>query len=73
MPNVLAKKNFRIREMTKSDLIRNTLRNVLSHPIGFLRAEFKTRTLIKALKGVYKVPALHERNIRIIYALRKMA
>ena len=74
VPEVLTKKGFRIREMTRADLIRNTLRNILSHPIDFLRAEFKTRTLIKALRGVYKVPALEEgENVRIIYAIKEIS
>ena len=43
--------------MRRTYLIKNALRNGFSHPIGFFRAEARTKTLIKALKGIYKVPA----------------
>ena len=71
IPKILAQNGFTVREMTRTDLIRNALRNILSHPIDFFRAEAKTKVFIKALKGVYKVPPLDEKCIRMIYALRK--
>ena len=71
VPKVLTQKDFTVREMRRTDLIKNALRNVLSHPIDFFRAEARVKTLLKALKGVYKVPALEEEgSVRIIYALR---
>ena len=71
VPKVLTQRGFTVREMRRTDLIKNALRNALYHPIDFFRAEAKTKTLLKALKGVYKVPALEEgESVRIIYASR---
>ena len=68
---VLTRKGFTVREMRRSDLIKNALRNALPHPIDFFRAEAKTKVFINALRGIYKVPALKkEESIRIIYASR---
>ncbi|QXJ34875.1 FkbM family methyltransferase [Saccharolobus shibatae] len=58
IPKILRERGFIVREMTKNDLIRNTIQNITSHPLGFIRAEMKTKTLLKALKREYKVPAL---------------
>ena len=43
--------------MRRTNVIKNALRNVLSHPIDIFGGEARAKTLIKALKGVYKVPA----------------
>ncbi|BDC17392.1 FkbM family methyltransferase [Acidianus sp. HS-5] len=68
IPKILRARGFIIREMTRNDLIRNTIRNVISHPLGFIRAEIKTKTLLKALRREYKVPALEQGEvIRIVY------
>ena len=71
VPKVLTHRDFAVREMRRTDVIKNALRNVLSHPIDFFRAEAKTKVFINALRGFYKVPALEEEeSVRIIYVSR---
>lgn len=74
IPNLLRSEGFEIREMTRRDLIKNTIRNVITHPLDFLRAEMKTKTLSKFLKKEYKVPAIDSNSVteqvKIIYAKR---
>ncbi|BFI76522.1 FkbM family methyltransferase [Sulfurisphaera ohwakuensis] len=71
VPKVLKAKGFLIREMTKNDLVRNALRNIVSHPLDFIKAEVRTKTLLKTLKREYKVPALEQSEaIKIVYGIR---
>ena len=39
IPKVLAQRGFAVREMRRTDLIKNALRNVLTHPIDYFRRD----------------------------------
>ena len=49
--------------MRRIDLIKNVLKNTLSHLIDFLRVEAETKVFINALRGVYKVPHLRKKKV----------
>ena len=71
VPKVLRNKGFHLHEMAKNDLLRNALRNIITHPLGFIKAEIRTKTLLKTLRREYKVPAIEQGEaIRIIYGNR---
>lgn len=69
VPKNLTLRSFTEREMRRANLIKNALRNALFNPCDFFRVEVESRTLLKTLRGVYKVSPLGEKCIRIIYAL----
>lgn len=71
VPKVLVKKGFTVREMSRTDLIKNALRNILPHSLDFLRAKIKTKYLLNMGKIIFKAYILRQREAKIIYALRK--
>ncbi|QGA53815.1 FkbM family methyltransferase [Sulfolobus sp. E5-1-F] len=71
IPRYLTSKGFSIKEMTKTDLIKNAIRNIVTHPLDFLKAETRTKTIMRTMSREYKVPALSNENlVRIVYGKR---
>ncbi|MEM4731515.1 MAG: FkbM family methyltransferase [Candidatus Aenigmatarchaeota archaeon] len=70
IPNILRAKGFRVRFMKKFDLAKNTLKNILTHPLSFIKAEIRTQVMLNYLLGRYYVPALTSNEIKIVYAKR---
>ncbi len=56
--------------MTRGDLVRNTVRNALLHPISFIKAEARTKVVLKYFKRKYYVPALSGDEYKIVYGRR---
>ncbi|BFI73760.1 uncharacterized SAM-dependent methyltransferase SSO0838, FkbM family [Nanoarchaeota archaeon] len=49
IPKILKNKGFKIKYLDKFDLIKNTIKNILSHPYDFIKAEMNTKILLKTL------------------------
>ncbi|ABL88657.1 conserved hypothetical protein [Pyrobaculum islandicum DSM 4184] len=69
---VLTARGFSVRFIGRRDLLLNTARNILAHPLGFLKAELRTHIAIDTLRGKYSVPALESDEVKIVYARRKV-
>ncbi|MUM63676.1 FkbM family methyltransferase [Acidianus infernus] len=70
IPHLLRERSFVIRFMTRGDLVRNTVRNALLHPISFIKAETRTKVVLKYFKRKYYVPALSGDEYKIVYGRR---
>ncbi|AAK41132.1 Conserved hypothetical protein [Saccharolobus solfataricus P2] len=70
IPHLLRKRSFVIRFMTRGDLVRNTVRNALLHPISFIKAEARTKVVLNYFKRKYYVPALSGDEYKIVYGRR---
>ncbi|MEM3836232.1 glycosyltransferase [Pyrobaculum sp.] len=70
IPNILRAKGFRVRFMKEFDLAKNTLKNILTHPLSFIKAEIRTKVMLNYLLGRYYVPALTSNEMKIVYAKR---
>lgn len=70
IPHLLRERSFVIRFMTRGDLVRNTVRNALLHPISFIKAEARTKVVLNYFKRKYYVPALSGDEYKIVYGRR---
>ncbi|BDB99873.1 SAM-dependent methyltransferase [Saccharolobus caldissimus] len=68
VPEALREEGFNLRFMTKTDLIKGTLRNGLLHLPSLLKAEKRTKILTNYLfSKKYNVPALSKEEYKILY------
>jgi FkbM family methyltransferase len=77
IPKILSNNGFVISEFTTIDEVKQTIKNIFSHPIDFAKIERKSNFLgLKgAIQSIYSknpVPSINNLEFKIIYASRKI-